>query len=317
MKFLRLFGNTSQRDAVLASIDYKILQKTMGVPGVSILQGQGGGPVPPPVPPSPDPTVPFYIEDISGSTNTVQIKKNTKRAPTITIEKSTDGTTWESMGSTSTTAITVTIPTNGKLYLRCSATQWGGSSSMYNTINTTGNSNVGGNIMSLLYGSNFTGNETTFPSSLDYNYNFYRLFFGNTYLVDASNLLLPATTLTKYCYGGMFGNCSALTNAPELPATTLYSWCYYQMSHNCTSLTTTPTLPATTLIGGCYKQMFNGCTNLNYIQCLATDISASDCTTDWTNGVAATGTFIKDPSMESWETGANGIPSGWTVEDAA
>ena len=46
MKYLRLFGSTSQRDAVLASIDYKILQKTEGVPGVGIMQGTGT-PVPP------------------------------------------------------------------------------------------------------------------------------------------------------------------------------------------------------------------------------------------------------------------------------
>ena len=62
MKFLRRFGSTSQRDAVLASIDYKILQKTEGVPGVGIRQGTYG-------------KIPFYIEDVSGSENTVQIKK--------------------------------------------------------------------------------------------------------------------------------------------------------------------------------------------------------------------------------------------------
>lgn len=39
MKFLRSFGSTQQRDAVLASIDYKILAKTAGVPGVGIMQG--------------------------------------------------------------------------------------------------------------------------------------------------------------------------------------------------------------------------------------------------------------------------------------
>ena len=30
MKFLRLFGSTQQRDAVLASIDYKILTRRLG-----------------------------------------------------------------------------------------------------------------------------------------------------------------------------------------------------------------------------------------------------------------------------------------------
>ena len=62
--------------------------------------------------------------------------------------------------------------------------------------------------------------------------------------------------------------------------------------------------------------MFQGCTSLNYIKCLATNISASNCTTDWVNGVANSGTFVKNPSMSSWRTGNNGIPTNWTVEDA-
>ena len=62
--------------------------------------------------------------------------------------------------------------------------------------------------------------------------------------------------------------------------------------------------------------MFKDCTNLNYIKCLATDISATGCTTDWVSGVAATGTFVKDPSMSSWTVDSvSGIPTGWTVVD--
>jgi hypothetical protein len=49
--------------------------------------------------------------------------------------------------------------------------------------------------------------------------------------------------------------------------------------------------------------------------CLATNISASDCTYNWVNGVASNGTFTKVASMSSWTTGTNGIPSGWTVQD--
>jgi hypothetical protein len=63
--------------------------------------------------------------------------------------------------------------------------------------------------------------------------------------------------------------------------------------------------------------MFAGCTSLNYIKCLATNISALDCISDWVSGVAASGTFIKDQSMSDWTTDESGIPSGWTVEDAA
>jgi hypothetical protein len=87
------------------------------------------------------------------------------------------------------------------------------------------------------------------------------------------------------------------------------------MFWGCTTLTTAPELPATTLAEGCYSNMFSGCSKLNYIKCLATDISATDCTKDWVDGVASEGTFIKHPDMNNWTTGVSGIPTGWTVED--
>ena len=59
--------------------------------------------------------------------------------------------------------------------------------------------------------------------------------------------------------------------------------------------------------------MFYGCTKLKYIKCLATDISATNCTYNWVNGVASTGTFVKAAVIESWTTGDSGIPTGWTV----
>lgn len=128
---------------------------------------------------------------------------------------------------------------------------------------------------------------------------------------------LPATALANNCYMGMFNACTSLTTAPSiLPATTLTDNCYNTMFYGCTGLTTAPELPATTLAVRCYYSMFRGCSSLNYIKCLATDISATNCTYRWVNGVARTGTFVKDANMSSWTTGNNGIPTGWTVQDA-
>ena len=126
---------------------------------------------------------------------------------------------------------------------------------------------------------------------------------------------LPATKLAPRCYEYMFGGCNSLTTAPTLPATTLANYCYSNMFVGCSSLTTAPELPATTLANNCYSYMFQGCISLNSIKCLATNISARNCTTAWVSGVASTGTFYKDANMTGWTTGANGIPSGWTVED--
>ena len=142
-----------------------------------------------------------------------------------------------------------------------------------------------------------------------------QMFQGCTSLTTAPEL--PATTLVGLCYSSMFQGCTSLTTAPELPATTLAASCYWQMFYGCTSLTTAPELPASTLAVNCYNAMFYGCTSLNYIKCLATNISSSGCTGNWVSNVSATGTFVKDASMNDWTTGNNGIPSGWTIQNAS
>ena len=140
---------------------------------------------------------------------------------------------------------------------------------------------VEGNVMSLLYNDNFSGQT----SLSGYNDVFPNLFYDCTNLTSAENMVLPATTLTDYCY--------------------------YQMFCGCTSLTTAPTLPATTLAESCYEGMFNYCTSLSSITCLATNISATNCTYEWVDGIRTSGTFTT-PSSTQWESGSSGIPNGWT-----
>ena len=141
---------------------------------------------------------------------------------------------------------------------------------------------VYGNVMSLLDENNFP-TATTIPSGGSLG----SLFDENTNLIDASNLVLPATTLRMDCYWGMF-------------------W-------GCTSLTTAPVLPATNLVSTCYENMFKGCSSLNSVTCMATSNTGYG-TPNWLDGVAATGTF-NAASGASWPEGASGIPSGWTRVD--
>lgn len=143
---------------------------------------------------------------------------------------------------------------------------------------------------------------------------YYNMFRGCSSLTTAPTL--PATSLVDSCYYGLFNNCSSLTTAPELPVTTLASSCYAMMFSGCTSLTTAPELPAKTLAQSCYANMFSN-TSLNYIKMLATNISASNCLYNWVKGVASSGTFVKKSAMTSLPTGNSGIPSGWTVVNAA
>jgi hypothetical protein len=151
------------------------------------------------------------------------------------------------------------------------------------------------------------------PATTLASYCYEQMFYGCTSLTTAPEL--PATTLASSCYAYMFYGCTSLTTAPELPATTLASGCYHSMFWGCTRLTQAPELPATTLATYCYRYMFYRCSNLNYIKMLATDISATNCLTNWVGNVSSTGTFVKNPAMTSLPTGADGIPSGWTVVD--
>jgi hypothetical protein len=274
----------------------------------------------------------FTVEPIDGGNITIQFAK-TGSLSSFSVYYSTDGVNWDSILQTGSTTRT------GKVYLKANVNNnhWGASSSKYWKFNIPQDYKVYGNIMSLIYGDNFL-NQTTLKA----NNEFCGLFNGSSHLVDAENLVLPATTMRNYCYGTMFYNCSSLTTAPKiLPATTLAESCYSNMFYGCTSLITVPVLPATTLTNFCYQAMFSGCTALetapellattltqycyyrmfynctllNKITCLATNISASNCTDSWVQGVSATGTFIKNPSMSGWQRNAYGIPSGWTVQD--
>ena len=240
----------------------------------------------------------------------------------------------------------ITIPTDGKVYLRgnndyfCVYDYNNNGDTLYfhyfefeNVSQNTLNVEAHGNINSLLSKTNWNEitalpeycyyqmfqvctsltTAPTLPATTLANSCYRNMFKGCTSLTTVPEL--PATTLGMGCYWGMFYDCTSLTTAPELPATTLATGCYVSMFYNCSSLTTAPTLPATTLVNSCYQLMFYGCTSLNYIKCLATNISERKCTANWVGSVASTGTFVKAANMTGWTTGVNGIPSGWTVED--
>ena len=204
----------------------------------------------------------FYIESL-GDGNTVSVVNkgngNTDNV-TPTLEYSTDKNTWNTItfdwaSGEHTTELPVTLNTGEKMYFRNDTGKFNGLFNGYISFSLTVSSNVGGDIRTL---SNYLNvdNETK-PQK----YMFQRLFYNNEYIVDASNLRLPYTTLADYCYSNMFYGCGGLTTAPTLPATTLANNCYSSMFYSC-GLTTAPTLPATTLANNCYSNMFDNCGSL-------------------------------------------------------
>ena len=218
-----------------------------------------------------------------------------------------DGQTWTNKESSTEGTTLATLNNGDKLLIKGSNVAYG-SSSNFNSFSSTGNFNVQGNISSLRHGDNFI----TY-SQID-TYSFRGLFRNCNKLINANNLILPAASVYTGSYYQMFYGCTSLLTTPKLPAKNLNRYCYSYMFWGCTSLVYAPELPAITLADHCYYYMFQGCTSLNYIKCLATDISAIDCTTNWVYNVPQyDGIFIKASNMSDWTTGNNGIPTYWEI----
>lgn len=225
------------------------------------------------------------------------------------IEYSINNGEWKPL-TASTTPTPVSVSKYDIVRFRGNSSTYAGSKSNYDGFEgSTAIFDIEGNIMSLIYGDAFT--EST---GLSGSYNFCSIF-KKASAISAENLILPATTLTNYCYRAMFSFCTSLVKAPALPATTLAQGCYWYMFEQC-AITTAPDLNAPTLVRECYGNMFNNCSHLNYIKCLATNIDTlpTSALTNWVVSVSSTGTFIKDKNT-TWSRGASGIPNGWTIHD--
>ena len=271
-------------------------------------------------PPEPEPAYlpegrnsPFYVENIEGQEETITIGKVTSSlGPNVTVEISNDGLLWSELGITSS-MLEFTLQPGQRKYLRATSNYsnvWG--STAFNYCNKIlGCSKVGGNILSLMYGSEFDGTQREFPDTASYS--FVGLFYNNTTLQDASTLYLTPTTLNNRSYRAMFSGCTNLIVAPIIDATTQKSYSCSSMFDGCTSLVESPVLYSPALVSSCYSLMFSGCTSLNKITCYATS-GMGDQTGSWTYNVASSGTFHK-AAGSSWPTGTDGIPSGWMTLD--
>jgi hypothetical protein len=219
------------------------------------------------------------------------------------LEYSTDyGVTWQSYSSA------IPVDAGDEVCFRSTTKNW-----IDNTLESSGQFDVAGDITSLLKGSSFPDGNA--PSG----YSFNSLFKGCTTLINASELVLSMTDAGSSVYRSTFDGCTSLVAGPvELPTTTLTSACYRNMFLNCSSLTSAPIIPkpSTRSSNGWYYQMFRGCSSLQEIVFLDDYNYASGNFTDWVNGVNASGTFYKSSAMTSFPSpGNSSTPTGWTVVD--
>ena len=279
---------------------------------------------------------------LEAGTFTLTIPASVKSSHLSSISYSLDnGKTWTTTNNDDT-VITITTPTvaeGGTVLWKGSGTQMAvnSTSGNYSRFSSTGNYQISGNVMSLLYQNTFD-----IQKEIEATYALCCLFRNNDTLIRANDLEFPAMKLTDSCYREMFGDCYYLVEARfDLPAAiapanayrsifgnderlvtadvtiyahTLYDNCCRWMCGGCKELTTAPVILATTLSGsGVLQQVFNGCKKLQYIKAMFTTAPSSTTTNQFTNGVASTGTFVKNGAATWTTTGVNAVPTGWTV----
>lgn len=168
----------------------------------------------------------------------------------------------------------------------------------------------------------------------------YENMFAGCVSIESSKEL-PATNLPFRCYCGMFSGCTNLIDGPSIINGIIKGYesahavshteddmqgsCRY-MFKDCTSLTGAPVISYNVESYGVVC-MYSGCSSLSKIEFTPSVIGSVGFPTwsyqSWTEGVAVNGVFVRNPNMEfpngtlaELPTGANGIPSGWTIQDA-
>lgn len=159
-------------------------------------------------------------------------------------------------------------------------------------------------------GVNYVTALVNYSTSGVRNVTFANLFRGCTTIVNAKDLILPTfTSYYTYIFYYMFYGCTSLVSSPALVSSELSTACYSGLYRECSNLAQSQVLLAPNLVGFCYRNMFQA-TKVNNVKCLATDISANECVTNWLLNVSSTGTFIQTSGV-TWPRGASGIPTRW------
>lgn len=290
----------------------------------------------------------FYFEDRSGASNSISITKTGNQAEWLSLEYSTDKETWNTWDLTQT----ITLPANGKVYLRGNNTYgFGMDNANYHTFNCTGNYALGGNIWSVM-----SDNVSVIPDRFGS-----RTFQGSTTLVDISNLSIPNMPIGTVTFTWMFAGCTNLTTAMENIPVTYYNQAgladnshFYQMfirnanqlnfprfpnvtrlskqgMHQILVQTTSATNNALnyvdlssieTVINQSLNQAFLHCQALEVVKIGISEWGTYDdseaynyrSTYQWLGDVHSTGVFCKNATLPVTR-GVSYIPDNWSIAD--
>ena len=295
-------------------------------------------------------TIPYlYFEDRSGAANTITCTKTGDQEEWLSLEYSTDWETWSTYDLTQP----LTIPANGRVYLRGSNTYgFGYNNTNYHTFTCSGNYAVGGDLFSIMDGS-----ITTYPNRFGH-----RTFYASTTLVDISDLVFGERAIKAFSFTYTFYNCTSLSGLPDeigvsyvsgenLGSNAQHFTQMFQYDNHIANFPKFPNITAigyrgmycidqslnaspntyleyldfsniTTLYNGSLHTSFRNASNLEVVKIGISswpdfvDTSASDynATVEWLYGVNSTGVFCKNSTLPVMR-GDNYIPNNWSIAD--
>lgn len=195
----------------------------------------------------------FYFEALQDGTFTLTIHASLSTSDLSYVEYSTDmGDTWVKTNNIDSSTVTITTPTittGNRVLWRGSGIRYSTSTSVFSRFTATGNFNAGGYINSLCYGDAVKTNTVS-------TYRYIYLFYSNTKLRSAEDVIFPTGSANQYCQG-MFRLCSYLKSAPLLRATSTASNMYREMYYDCTRLERVVTLTTSSATGTYYNWLKN------------------------------------------------------------
>ena len=235
----------------------------------------------------------FFIENLGNTAATFTAYKQWTNTETYTDlwYSLDDGDTWNDLGLNIMSRAgdlggdvtqTVTVPANGKIYLRGDNANGIGDSNQYVQFSMDTAHNVSGSLLSLVDADDYATVTPTLTKG------FYSLFYGDIAMTDASGLVIGLASVPDY---GM-----------------------YQMFRGCTGLTATADLSGITSIGNNgLSQLYYGCSLVDDVT--APNVSSWDTakTANWLFDVAASGTVHKPSALTITTDSASGVPAGWTT----
>lgn len=290
----------------------------------------------------------LYFEDRSGAANTITCTKTGDQEEWLSLEYSTDRETWSTYDLTQT----LTIPANGRVYLRGSNTYgFGYNNNNYHTFTCSGNYALGGDLFSIMDSSLFA-----YPSRFAT-----KTFYQSTTLVDISQLDFGSKKILATDFIQTFGNCTSLVSLPNTIEVSYASTIdfsthtsQFTQMFQYDPIANFPTFPNINTIGRdgmyCMNQSFDASPNtslefvdLSNITTLYyrglyrafrnasnlevvkigisawpdfVDSTASDynATGEWLYGVHSTGVFCKNSTLPVMR-GDNYIPNNWSIAD--